>query len=395
MVMFMIFLGFVLVTICSLGWRFLVTGFPKYKKWKWLLLWLLVSALAVGFFLFVQGKARAGIPIDFWLRQGMIKFFSFWMIFQVAMLVFFPVWSGIAFSRWVLKNKGQANEGLFQKIGMVFVILALGISLKVGIFPDSWRVVEVEIASPEIPAGLNGLRIAQISDTHVIYPEDVDQVKAQIEAAKVGKADLLFFTGDLADTTALIPNTVTVFKEAEKDFPLGVWFVLGNHEYFQGLPLFMAEFEKQKVRLLRNEGATLSYQGTSFYLGGVDYPWKGNVFSRDGGGASFDMAAAESDLDRVLSRKPADLYMVLGAHHPGAFDLSFDKKVGLTLSGHTHASQVGFGGRSLNPFVKYNWGLYGKDGFWGYVTSGAGEWFPIRFGAQEEVVIFTLRRTSR
>jgi predicted MPP superfamily phosphohydrolase len=242
---------------------------------------------------------------------------------------------------------------------------------------------------------LNGLRIAQISDTHVIYPEDVDQVKAQIEAAKVGKADLLFFTGDLADTTALIPNTVTVFKEAEKDFPLGVWFVLGNHEYFQGLPLFMAEFEKQKVRLLRNEGATLSYQGTSFYLGGVDYPWKGNVFSRDGGGASFDMAAAESDLDRVLSRKPADLYMVLGAHHPGAFDLSFDKKVGLTLSGHTHASQVGFGGRSLNPFVKYNWGLYEKDGFWGYVTSGAGEWFPIRFGAQEEVVIFTLRRTSR
>lgn len=395
MAMFMIFLGVILLLICTLGWRFLATGFPKYKKWKWLLLWLLVSALAVGLFLFVQGKSRAGMPIDFLLRQGMVKFFSFWMIFQVSMLVFFPVWIGIAFSRWSLKKRGQVKEGLLQKISLAFVVLALGISIKFGVFPDSWRVVEVEIGSPEIPEGLNGLRIAQISDTHVIYPEDVDKVRAQIEAAKVGKADLLFFTGDLADTTALIPDTVKVFKDAEKEFPLGVWFVLGNHEYFQGLPFFMAEFEKQKVRLLRNEGATLTYQGMPFYLGGVDYPWKGNVFSRDGGGASFDIAAAEKDLNEVLSKKPADQYMILGAHHPGAFDLSFDKKVGLTISGHTHASQVGFGGRSLNPFVKYNWGLYGKEGFWGYVTSGAGEWFPIRFGAQEEMVIFTLQRTGR
>ena len=100
MAMFMIFLGVILLLICTLGWRFLATGFPKYKKWKWLLLWLLVSALAVGLFLFVQGKSRAGMPIDFLLRQGMVKFFSFWMIFQVSMLVFFPVWIGIAFIRW-------------------------------------------------------------------------------------------------------------------------------------------------------------------------------------------------------------------------------------------------------------------------------------------------------
>lgn len=392
---FLLALGAIFLTLSTLSWLCLTTGFLSYRKRKWFLIWILLSVLSVGLFIFVQWNSRAGIGVSFGLRQLMVQAFSFWMIFQVALIAAFPIWVGVALSRWYLKKQGQDKEALFQKIGMGILIIILGTSIKFGIFPDSWQVVQVEIASPEIPEGLDGMKIAQLSDTHVIYPEDVDKVRAQIEAAKKEKADLLFFTGDLADTPALIPDTVKAFKDTEKDFPLGTYFVLGNHEYFQGLPYFLSEYQKQDIRLLRNDGVVLSYQNTPFFLGGVDYPWKNNVFSRDNGGASFDLDAAERDLHKVLTKKLEGLYSILGAHHPGGFDHSFDKQVGLTISGHTHGSQIGFGGRSLNPFIKYNWGLYDRDGFWGYVTSGAGGWFPIRFGAPEEVVIFTLRRTSR
>jgi predicted MPP superfamily phosphohydrolase len=48
-------------------------------------------------------------------------------------------------------------------------------------------------------------------------------------------------------------------------------------------------------------------------------------------------------------------------------------------------------GKPLFPLpYTYMRGLYEQDGAYGYVSSGAGHWFPFRFGCPPEISVFRL-----
>ena len=101
------------------------------------------------------------------------------------------------------------------------------------------------------------------------------------------------------------------------------------------------------------------------------------------------------DFDKALEGKPAGAVTVLLAHQPQGFKDAWERKVELTLSGHTHGGQIGF--KALNwslakLFMKYHMGLFQEGECQLYVTPGTGYWaLPVRFGLTPEVSLIELQ----
>lgn len=389
---FLILVLSVVMVVSTLGFAFLTTGFFKYRKREWLVIWYLFTFLMIALYF---GTTFLSDSLSPSLRIFLLRFSLVWLLLQCFLILAAPLWLSIAVFRGIFQEKQKISEQIFEKISSIVVIMAIGFSVITIYFPEPWRLVQVEVASETIPEGLDGLKVAQITDTHILYPEHLQRLKAQISGAAAAKADILVFGGDFVDENKLLPEALQIVKEMEKEFPLGVWFILGNHEYLRGIDTFLAEVEKKDVRLLKNEGISLSYYGTPFYLAGVDYPFPETWRQGQGGGASADLGVAKKDLEQALLNRPKNVFTILAAHHPASFDFAFEQGVPLSFAGHTHGYQVGWNGRSLNFFARYAWGLYGDAARgYGYVSGGAGAWFPIRLGVPEEVVIFTLKKVN-
>ena len=93
-----------------------------------------------------------------------------------------------------------------------------------------------------------------------------------------------------------------------------------------------------------------------------------------------------------MAKADPSLFTLALVHHPHAFDALADAGADLTLAGHTHGGQLmltpqGFphpvGGGLL---FRYIWGEYRRGDAALYVTSGAGNWFPVRINAPAEIV---------
>ena len=118
---------------------------------------------------------------------------------------------------------------------------------------------------------------------------------------------------------------------------------------------------------------------------GVDYPmiWGDNE--------RFQKLKREYMVEAV-ENIPEDSTRILLAHHPEFMDDAQEYKIPLTMSGHTHGSQVGIFGIPLFPVFKYTRGMFKHGDFYGYVHVGNGSWFPYRFGCPPEIAYFKLIR---
>ena len=93
-----------------------------------------------------------------------------------------------------------------------------------------YRIRKVDIPLMNLPTALDGLRIVQISDIHSGSFWNRTAVKGGVEMIRNLKADMIFFTGDLVNNkTAEMSDWMSVFSKITA--PLGVFSILGNHDY--------------------------------------------------------------------------------------------------------------------------------------------------------------------
>lgn len=112
------------------------------------------------------------------------------------------------------------------------VLLLATVSSVVGYF-NARRlaaVVEIDIPIRDLPAGLQGFTIAQISDIHVGPTIKRGYLDAIVNKVNTLKADLIAITGDLVDGSVqeLAPHTAPLANLQSRH---GAYFVTGNHEY--------------------------------------------------------------------------------------------------------------------------------------------------------------------
>ncbi|WP_328931189.1 MULTISPECIES: metallophosphoesterase [unclassified Streptomyces] len=191
------------------------------------------------------------------------------------------------------------------------------------------RVRRLDVQLPRLGAGLDGLRVALITDTHY-GPLDRARWSARVcETVNTLDADVVCHTGDIADGTAE--------RRRAQAAPLGTVqatrarvYVTGNHEYYseaQGWVDLMGELGWEP---LRNRHLLLERGGETLVVAGVD----------DVTAESSGLAGHRAHLDGALNGADPDLPVLLLAHQPKFVDRAAAAGIDLQLSGHTHGGQI-------------------------------------------------------
>ncbi len=253
---------------------------------------------------------------------------------------------------------------------------------------DTFRVETVQYvcASPDVPAAFEGVRIAFVSDIHRGPFYSKAQVGRLVDRVNALQADLILLGGDYVYTGT--KYEASCFSQlARLHAPLGVYAVLGNHDYgrpdsaFPGPGNAIAAAADSGIPLLRNQGVWIEREGRRIRLGGV-----------------ADYKASTSDFGPALEGTKNSDFVLLLSHHPDLSEDLPEGRVDLVLSGHTHGGQITlFGGPALHVpsdyGQKYRSGIVENGVTTVIVSNGiaTSSPLPIRLYAPGQIVVVTLR----
>ncbi len=255
----------------------------------------------------------------------------------------------------------------------------------------SFQVNKVDFVSPKVPDAFNGYKIVHLSDIHIgSWNRNGKKLEEAVRLINDQHADAIFFTGDLVNN---LSEELEPFKSilGKLQAPDGIYSVLGNHDYASYVHYDSAKAVRELIateramgwHLLLNEHTTISRNGDSIAVIGVENQGK-YPFPHLG-----DLPKASAGTE--------SMFRILLSHDPTHWteEVLPRTDIPLTLSGHTHASQIDFPwfspSKSLYP---ENRGLYVQGNQSLYVNVGLGyTFFPIRIGnAKPEITVITLKK---
>ncbi len=253
------------------------------------------------------------------------------------------------------------------------------------------------IADARWPAGAPPLRIGVITDIHAVRPwMTPHRISGIVERMNELKPEIIVLLGDYVNAlrrsyyTETVPVAEWVAALKRLEAPLGVYAILGNHDWWAGeVPLIRKAFYKSGIHLLENNALKLTRGNEEFWLAGL-----GDQLAYHSRGAD--------DLEGTLSQITGNAPTILLAHEPDIFD-RVPQSVSLTLAGHTHGGQVyiPFIGRpAYNVYGFRNsrlaYGHIQEHGRQMVVSSGLGlSNLPVRFLVPPEIAIVTLSGTGQ
>ncbi|MDC0336325.1 metallophosphoesterase, partial [Pseudodesulfovibrio sp.] len=233
----------------------------------------------------------------------------------------------------------------------------------------------------DLPAGLDGFTIAQISDTHIGPTIRGDWMRMVVDEVNTLNADMIVHTGDWVDGSVSALNGA-VQPIGDLSAPHGVWLCTGNHEYYSGVEAWVARAHELGMTPLLNENTLIDTGKGKILLAGVTDIRGGNIYPSHASSPTQAMAnAPDHDVSILLAHQPRSIFE--------ASKTGFD----IQLSGHTHGGQYFPYTLAIHLFQPYVRGLHLHDNTLLYVNQGTGYWGPpMRLGAQPEITLHTLRR---
>jgi uncharacterized protein len=239
---------------------------------------------------------------------------------------------------------------------------------------------------PDLPPGLEGLRLLHLSDLHAGIHLGEDMMREIVAQANELRPELIVQTGDMIDISRdYIPPYVRAFRDLSA--PLGVVTVLGNHDRYTGEPEVIRGCRDAGQVFVQNGCHVVERNGAALALLGIDDPHNWKVDDPQ-----------PADLDAALRAAPpaSQAFRVLLAHRPGAWDAAAPRGIPLTLAGHIHGGQfyvplIGWSAGRL--ITKYVMGHFQRGNSQLYVSRGIGVvGVPIRVFTPPEIELFELRR---
>jgi predicted MPP superfamily phosphohydrolase len=256
------------------------------------------------------------------------------------------------------------------------------------------------ITPPRWPTGLH-LKIVILADLHACEPwMSAARVRDICEVANAMKPDLTVLLGDFTAGHDVVTGPVMPDELGEAlsvlRAPLGVFGILGNHDWWHGaLPRMKGDgaegvrgaLRGANVRVLENHAVRIEKSGQPFWVLGL----ADQLAMRLGRGRFRGLDDLPGTLRQVTDDAPA----ILLAHEPFIFNKVSDR-IAITLCGHTHGGQVAFP-LIGSPFAARRFGkdhVYGhivEDGRHMLISAGLGTSFlPVRFMRPPEIVELTL-----
>ena len=272
----------------------------------------------------------------------------------------------------------------------------------------AWReskrveLTETVLQVPDLPPGLDGLRMLHVADTH--FPANGESLPRFLEAARRRRYDLVVGTGDFVDSQAGWEVALRAFRSL--DPALGIFAVIGGHERYGRLRRrdlltrlggrgrrdwvdpspFLDGLRKAGVRVLMNESTPAEIEGELVRFVGID--------------------DAYHDLDRLEEALPpqglsAPGFPILLSHSPDGVLHPAARGIPVALCGHTHGGQIripGYGApvRHARAVGRSNAsGLLRIGDTQVVISRGFGTTtLPLRFACRPELGIVELRKMA-
>lgn len=308
-----------------LGWRAGQVLGPRLRRAFWGLLVLIFVLFSIALLIHRRFEADWMSAV---MNGSVYIFFS--TMYATAVVV------GVNILRYIdartLKLYASARPAVKQGVKVVAFIAALAVFFTTMVighrnvrYPRviyqkyTFKRLVPEGAQPE-----KRMRLVFFSDLHIGEAMTPDYIARAVKLIQDQQPDLILCGGDFIDHRAVYAYDPRVMASLRSlHAPLGVYYVLGNHEYRDDL--------EANIRWVSEVGGTLLRDSIAF-------PGDGplTLIGRDdwvnGNRKPFEVIANEAD--------PMRGPVVLMEHTPASIDSIGDSPVDLILCGHTHGGQI-------------------------------------------------------
>ncbi len=246
------------------------------------------------------------------------------------------------------------------------------------------QILQVEVATKtlriaRLPAALDGLRIAHLSDLHFSGRITAEFFAWIVERTNRLRPDVVAITGDLIDHRRCLPWIPEILGRLQS--PGGTFCILGNHEVrLENKSLILDMLHQAGLHYLGGGCRTIEVAGQTIFLAGNELPWWSPA------------ADVASGLEKLPA--PPTLRLLL-AHTPDRIHWARQRDFDLMLAGHTHGGQICF------PFVgpvvtqsrygvSFCSGVYSQPPTVLHVSRGVSGCQPLRWNCRPELALLIL-----
>lgn len=308
-----------------LGWRAGQVLGPRLRSVFWGLLVLIFVLFSIALLIHRRFEADWMSAV---MNGSVYIFFS--TMYATAVVV------GVNILRYIdarsLKLYASARPAVKQGVKVVAFIAALAVFFTTMVIGHRnvryprvmYQKYTVKRLVPEGAQPEKRMRLVFFSDLHIGEAMTPDYIARAVKLIQDQQPDLILCGGDFIDHRAVYAYDPRVMASLRSlHAPLGVYYVLGNHEYRDDL--------EANIRWVSEVGGTLLRDSIAF-------PGDGplTLIGRDdwvnGNRKPFEVIANEAD--------PLRGPVVLMEHTPASIDSIGDSPVDLILCGHTHGGQI-------------------------------------------------------
>ena len=308
-----------------LGWRAGQVLGPRLRRAFWGLLVLIFVLFSIALLIHRRFEADWMSAV---MNGSVYIFFS--TMYATAVVV------GVNILRYIdarsLKLYASARPAVKQGMKVVAFIAALAVFFTTMVIGHRnvryprvvYQRYTVKRLVPEGAQPEKRMRLVFFSDLHIGEAMTPDYIARAVKLIQDQQPDLILCGGDFIDHRAVYAYDPRVMASLRSlHAPLGVYYVLGNHEYRDDL--------EANIRWVSEVGGTLLRDSVAF-------PGNGplTLIGRDdwvnGNRKPFEVIANEAD--------PLRGPVVLMEHTPASIDSIGDSPVDLILCGHTHGGQI-------------------------------------------------------
>ncbi len=361
----MIIIAFILLLVIALlGLVYLLNRFHRFewirkigeerKKLSWLLAALPVFVIILFFYIKTASTTLF-----------VLHLMAFWFLCDLANLV-------------IRRIRGKDFKRYYAGACAIVITVAY---LTVGWY-NCHHVYQTEYGvKTEKAMGGRGLRVVQISDSHVGATFDGEGFAEYMKEVQETDPDVVVITGDYVDDDTTREDLVASCGAlGNLKTTYGVYYVFGNHDkgYFDQRDFSEAdlrrELEKNQVKILEDENVLLDDR---FYIIGRQ-----------------DASSAErADMASLVEGLDTSKYKIVLDHQPNAFDEQAESGVDLVLTGHTHGGQmfpIGITGVLSGQYDRA-YGMEKRKDTTFVVSSGISDWaIPFKTAAFSEYVVIDI-----
>jgi predicted MPP superfamily phosphohydrolase len=233
------------------------------------------------------------------------------------------------------KPRVSRRRILANAAGLIGASLVATGGYAAGIEPQSLVVTRYAPRPRGWPIGRK-LSITVIADLHAGGPDmRLPHIRRIVDTAIALKSDLVVMLGDYIARYRFaidrIPDALWAAELARITAPLGVWAILGNHDWWFDLAGVRGALAGARIPVLENRAVMLGPEGERFWLAGI-----GDQIAHRLGHGRF---RGVDDLPGTLAQVTTDDPVIMLAHEPDIF-ARMPSRVALTFAGHTHGGQI-------------------------------------------------------